>query len=407
MKRKLLLLLVLICGSTYAQCVFPVVTDFECTPASATLGGKGVVSVSNPFSGDPNTSANVGEFTDDGTDPWDNLHIDFGTAIDLSQNFRFNLKVYSTATIQVLVKLQGGTTPAREFWLDISPNTWDEHKINLESHKSEGHDEVIIFFNAGVDTGTTSDVYYIDDIFFDEPETYCEYPLINDFECDFPSHTGGGTALTTIANIDASGANTSPNIGRWVDNGTDGWDGLIISYGEAIDLSYLHQLKVKLYSPTSIKILAKLQGGTTAREIWSDFSLVNTWQEFVFDFSAYRTDGNTEFVLFFNAGETSGTTSDVYYIDDLKFDGILSTQRPSSEEVVVNVYPNPFTDQIQVSSDVDLETYVLKDLTGKVLQEDIIDSRSISIDASDHASGLYFLYVYSNDFEKVFKIIKN
>ena len=145
----------------------------------------------------------------------------------------------------------------------------------------------------------------------------CVDPVISDFECDPPSHPFTG-AITSIANPVSGGINTSANVGQYTDNGTDGYDNLYVDYGTTIDLSTNNQLKFKIYSPTSIQVLAKLEGGTV-QEIWSSFSAVNTWEEFTFDFSASAGNGNTKVILFFNATVTTGTASDVYFIDDLKW----------------------------------------------------------------------------------------
>ena len=57
-----------------------------------------------------------------------------------------------------------------------------------------------------------------------------------------------------------------------------------VNYGSDYNLNTHNKLKFKLYSSSSIQVLAKLEGGS-AIEKWSDFSAVNTWQEFSYDFS--------------------------------------------------------------------------------------------------------------------------
>ena len=43
--------------------------------------------------------------------------------------------------------------------------------------------------------------------------------------------------------------------------------------------------------------MVKLEGGT-AVEKWSDFSSINTWEEFNYDFSDAVSNGNTKVVYF-------------------------------------------------------------------------------------------------------------
>ena len=95
MKKLLLLSLTFMSYIAFSQCVDPIISDFECSPPSHTLGGNGVTSLANPVSGGINTSANVGEFTDDGLNAWDNLEVDYGAPIDLSTTNFLKIKIYS------------------------------------------------------------------------------------------------------------------------------------------------------------------------------------------------------------------------------------------------------------------------------------------------------------------------
>ena len=71
---------------TFGQCSDPVITNFECGDASQTILGNGIITVANTFQTGINKSANIGEYSDDGTNGWDNLLIDFESEIDLSSN---------------------------------------------------------------------------------------------------------------------------------------------------------------------------------------------------------------------------------------------------------------------------------------------------------------------------------
>ena len=73
-------------------------------------------------------------------------------------------------------------------------------------------------------------------------------------------------------------------MGKYTDNGSEPWDAFILNYGNPINLNTYNKLKFKLYTSSSIQILAKIEGGS-AVEKWSDFSVVDSWQEFTYDFS--------------------------------------------------------------------------------------------------------------------------
>jgi hypothetical protein len=404
MKKLLLISFTFISYIAFSQCVDPVISDFECDPPSNPFSGA-ITSISNPVSGGINTSANVGQYTDDGTDGWDNLNIDYGTTIDLSTNNILKFKIYAPSSIQVLAKIEGGT--AQEIWSDFSAvNTWEEFTFDFSASAGNGNTKVVLFFNADVTTGTASDIYYIDDLEWGAAPTTCVDPILSDFECTLPSQPLTG-AITTIANPVSGGINTSANVGEYIDNGTEGFDALTIDYGTAIDLSINNQLKFKIYSPTSIQVLAKLEGGT-AQEIWSSSSAVSTWEEFTYDFSASAGNGNTKVVLFFNADVTTGTASDIYYIDDLEWgENPTASANDITLDNALSVSPNPANNNINISSKVVIDGYQLSDITGKIIvSKTNKELNSFTIDISTESSGLYFLTIKSGSSSKTLKVIK-
>ena len=48
--------------------------------------------------------------------------------------------------------------------------------------------------------------------------------------------------------------------------------------------------------------------------------MINSWQEFSYDFSDSISKENTTLVLFFNAGQSNGSNQDVYFIDNLRWE---------------------------------------------------------------------------------------
>ena len=383
---------------SYSQCVAPIITNFECGMPTQNILGNGIASITNTIQNGINSSNNIGEYTDDGTNGWDNLLIDYSTVIDLSSNPYLSFKLYSPSSIQVMVKLEGGT--AVEKWSDFSSiNTWEEFNYDFSDAVSNGNTKVVLFFNAGVETGTTNDVYYIDDILWTNSTSIL--PIISDFESLNSSVPMAGN-IQRVSNPYYSGINTSTNAGQYTDDGTNGWDNLLIDYSTVIDLSSNPYLSFKLYSPSSIQVMVKLEGGT-AVEKWSDFSSINTWEEFNYDFSDAVSNGNTKVVLFFNAGVETGTTNDVYYIDDIKWSSTLSVEN-SRKTPELNSYPNPVDDIIRVESMNNINSFVIHDIQGKnLISKKDINKKSFEIDISMLKPGTYFL---KSIFEKEIKTLK-
>ncbi|QTE22402.1 T9SS type A sorting domain-containing protein [Polaribacter cellanae] len=424
--KKILLLIILISYNGFAQCVDPVITNFECTPASYTLTGA-LVSVANPFSSGVNTSANVGQYTDDGTAAFDNLTFDKGAAINLTTNNVLKFKVYSTKKAPLVVKLEGGTTPAKEINLSLDvTNKWIEYTVDFSSENTSNHQKIVFFFNFNKTDGTTTDMYYVDDIRW-ETSTTSTAPVLTDFESTKPSDgeffgtpLAGSTnlKLTIVSNHVASGINLSKNIGKYKDDGTNGFDGLVFDYGSPIDLTTNNFLKIKLYTPTSVQILAKLEGGANAVEIYSPFSTdngpLNSWIEFTFDFSTYSNnssggDANTKLVLFLNPAKTNGTTSDIYYLDDIVWSSSATAGINNlALEKEILAFPTITKDHINIkTASNNIQNINVYNVSGqKVIQNKNINKQEYLLDISTLSKGIYFVKVKSNKNVKDIKIIK-
>ncbi len=398
MNQKIFFLFSVVSYFSYCQCVAPIITNFECGMPTQNILGNGITSISNLYQTGINNSINIGQYTDDGTNGWDNLMFDYSTEIDLSSYPYLSFKLYSPSSIQVMVKLEGGT--AVEKWSDFSSiNTWEEFNYDFSDAVSNGNTKVVLFFNAGVQTGTTNDVYYIDDIRWSNSTSIL--PIISDFESLNSSVPMIGD-IQKVSNPYHSELNTSTNVGQYTDDGTNGWDNLMFDYSTEIDLSSYPYLSFKLYSPSSIQVMVKLEGGT-AVEKWSDFSSINTWEEFNYDFSDAVSNGNTKVVLFFNAGVQTGTTNDVYYIDDIKWSSTLSIEN-SRKIYELTSYPNPVYDIIRVESMININSFVIYDIQGKnLISKKNINKKSVEIDISMLNSGTYFL---KNILEKEIKTLK-
>ena len=400
MRNFILFITLLSAYFTSGQCSDPVITNFECGDANQTILGNGINSVVNTFQSGINKSANIGEYTDDGTSGWDNLLIDFVSEIDLTSNPYLSFKLYSTTSIQVLAKLEGGSEI--ELWSDYSlENTWEEFNFDFSDAVANGNTKLVLFFNAAQESGTSSDIYYVDDIRFTNSTN--NYPTISDFESLNPSVPLSGN-IQTVSNPFYDGINTSTSVGEFIDDGTNGWDNLLIDFDSEIDLSSNPFLTFKLHSSSSIQVLAKLEGGTDA-EVWSDYSAENTWEEFNFDFSTSIGNGNTKLILFFNAAQESGTSTDIYYIDDIRFTSSLSSIDEGISKF--KMYPNPVANFVKIISNDITNSYKLYDIRGRlILAENHLYKKNFEIDISNLDSDIYILNIYSETKQESFKILK-
>ena len=305
-----------------------IISDFECQKNYELLNGNSnVITTNNPYPDALNNTMFVGAFIDDGTNPSDALIIDFGGPIDLINNAQLHIKINSSITAPIMARLYGGSLPQEVSTNIIISGEWVNYIFDF-SNADNDHTNLKIFFNNGVSNGNSDQIFYIDELMFltapcDEPITEnCigvveDVNIISDWNCQ--QNYEIENAIPIVSNPQISCENRSQFVGEYADNGIEPWDAFILNYGAPINLNNFNKLKFKLFSSSSIQVLAKLEGGS-AIEKWSDFSLVNTWQEFSYDFSDSVSNGNTTLVLFFNAGQTNGSNEDIYFIDDFRWE---------------------------------------------------------------------------------------
>ncbi len=302
-----------------------IINDFNCQQNSIIPGFVPNEIVVNPEINAANPSDAVLQVTDNGTDAWDALVFDYGGVIDLSTKNYLKIKILSTRAAPLLAKLEGGTSGPKEVWGNIDVvDQWAEYTFDFSDQAAENHQKVVFFFNGGQTDGTATDIYYIDDIEFDVFDPCSgiatDLSIVNDFECQQNYAVVCCIDTVIIANPDESGINTSSEVLEATDNGTDAWDALVFDFGQSIDLSTNNQLKIKILSTNTVPLLAKLEGGSSApAEVWGNIDTANVWTEYTFDFSSQAAENHNKIVLFFNGGETNGTETDIYYIDDIKW----------------------------------------------------------------------------------------
>jgi len=140
-----------------------IISDFECQQNYAFP--ETVITIDNSLKGGINESEKIGEFSDDGKNAWDNFIVEFPTAINLAEKNQLKLMIHSDKIVQFLVKLENGTSPASEVWMDITKTgEWVEYTVDFSSQKDANHTRLVVFFNAGKDDGESTDKYYLDNI---------------------------------------------------------------------------------------------------------------------------------------------------------------------------------------------------------------------------------------------------
>lgn len=142
-----------------------IVNDAECQQNYTIQGNVSSQIIANPNISGLNTSTNVIEVNDNGTEAFDFLLFSNGSAIDLSVRNILKIKVLTSKSIPIIAKLEGGSSSPFEITSTIDTvGVWTEYTFDFSSQASANHQSLLLFFNAGQTNGSNPDTYYIDDI---------------------------------------------------------------------------------------------------------------------------------------------------------------------------------------------------------------------------------------------------
>jgi hypothetical protein len=277
--------------------------------------------VANPDSNSVNGSDFCGQYVKSGLHSYSLLLADRGTPFDLSILNQFHLNVRSQVPSQVLLKLEGaGGNIERTKDIGVT-NDWQDYTFDFSDAKDNtGLTKVILFFDPGVEM--SADTYQFDNLVA-LPQGACKGvtlnpDMIDDFECNRnATYVNGWDSLSVVNNPTPNGVNASAKVGRYGDPSTEQWAALVLDHQNPIDLSTRNQLNVKIWSPRTVPILFKLEGGSSPQnEIFANVETAGQWVQYAIDFSGEALSSHKKIVIFFNAG-MDPQAGDVYYIDDI------------------------------------------------------------------------------------------
>ena len=338
--------------------------DFEgngnITWDSATTGsndaGLGVnfSTVTNPDASGINTSGNVGRYEDTGAQ-YANMSFDNSSKFDLSSSNQVRVKVYvptpstaHTQPAQLAVKLQDASsstpwTSQVEVIQQYQYDVWQELIFDFSGQSAATiFDRIVVQFNSENNNETI--IGYIDDFKLTNDTsaaaTVTSAPALpsDDFEGNgnitWDSATTGsndaglGVNFSTVTNPDASGINTSGNVGRYEDTGAQ-YANMSFDNSSKFDLSSSNQVRVKVYVPTPstahtqpAQLAVKLQDASSSTPWTSQVEVIqqyqyDVWQELIFDFSGQSAATIFDrIVVQFNSENNNETI--IGYIDDFK-----------------------------------------------------------------------------------------
>lgn len=298
-----------------------IIDDFECNRNATYVNGWDSLSVvNNPHPNSVNSSAKVGQYVDPVTEQWATILLDFQNPYDLSTKNQLHVKIWSPRIVPILFKLEGGSSPQKEIFMDVpDAGQWVNYVIDFSGEALANHTKLDFFFNAGQDP-QLGDVYYIDDIYWSEKTDLA----LEDFE--------GGTAnlpwepleqqtvlngtFAVVDNPDASGTNTSAYVGEYT-KGVAAFSTLAAVAPGLIDISSRPQYNLDVWAANPGTVTLQLESVTQGlKDVTRDIETGAAWQHVSFDFTDYQSISDwASLRLLFNAGvEEEG---EVFYFDNL------------------------------------------------------------------------------------------
>jgi beta-glucanase (GH16 family) len=342
-----------------------------------TSTGTYTPNVANPASSAVNNSAKVAKYVRNAAEIYDVLFFDTKTNIDdaallKNQTNKIQVDVYSTAPVGTVITLSlensAVSLPANfplgrnstYVGLSTKQNQWETITFYYNSTPDEGTsnlavNQMVFLFNSG---SSTSDTYYFDNIRIGSTkpaDTYTPGTVYEDYQNirNLTFKDANGTYTPAFANPNASGINTSANVGKYVRNSVEKYDNIAfnVTINNIADFkSGTKKFAMDVYTSAPVGSLVTWQAESSA-SVPSNYPTgrhsvyqavvkqTNTWHTLIFSYQnapdASTADNEVNrFVFLFEPNSNSGNT---YYFDNLRNVNLVTTENPP-----LDVLPSPW-----------------------------------------------------------------
>ncbi|MBL0738587.1 family 16 glycosylhydrolase [Flavobacterium sp. GN10] len=325
--------------------------------------------VANPGSNSVNSSANVAKYVRNASEQYDVLFFNTQTSIEdaglfKNQTNKIMIDVYTTAPIGTVVSMNfensATSLPANYptgrnssyVAITTKQNQWETLTFYYNSSPDAGTsnlavNQMVLLFNSG---SYTSDTYYFDNIRIGStklPDTFTPGIVYEDYQTihNITFRDAIGTYTANTANPNASGINTSSNVGKYVRKSTELYDNF--SFNTTLNnigdfKTGTKKFAMDVYTSAPVGSIISWQAESSA-SVPSNYPVgrhsiyqgvvkqSNAWHTITFtyvstpDASTPDNDVN-RFVFLFEPGTNSGNT---YYFDNLRALNLVSTETPN------------------------------------------------------------------------------
>lgn len=390
--------------------VINIVDDYECQRNFNQIfyGGGDLEVVNNPHLTPENGSLKVGEYTDPsgaGTE-FAGIGIELPGPPDLSLYNHLSLQVWAPYdNVPFLFKLEGSGAPNEVFDTLPEGNKWYKFDIDFSGAVGTQHTKLVFFPNVLSPTG--GGTYFFDNIRWARAG-YSGCILDNETALttfNFKYFANGAlenASAEVISNPNPSGINTSSKVGKFVKVGNAlPFAGMYTdpNLESPIDWKGVKTVKAKVHMDHIGNFAVKVEGSATgapAFEIPVANTLINQWEELIFNFAAVPDNGEyRRITLFFDLGIDATGTDVTSYFDDIVIGngacGSVSTFSPA-EVASMRVSPNPTTDYLLVENMENVVRLEVFDLYGRrVSVANTMGDSVTDLNVSQFPAGMYLL----------------
>jgi hypothetical protein len=303
--------------------------DFEGTPPIFTefgdIGSTQVVT--NPDLGGINTTNHTAQLDKAiGSEVWGGTFFELNNqAIDFGGIKKMRFKTYSPFVGKVVkLKLENADASITHEvdMVTTVANSWELLTFDFADAPEAEYIRVVVFF----DFGTIGDgsLYYFDEMEVGEGSIVSTVPslMIEDFEGTPPVFIEFGNieAPLIIPNFDTSGINNTLTVASQLKTaGSEVWAGSFFEVSPSLDLGSYNNLSVMTYAPVVgavIKLKLENADASTTYELDLESTVLNEWEELVYDFSDAPEADYTRIVIFFDFGNPGNDS--IYYYDQFQ-----------------------------------------------------------------------------------------
>jgi hypothetical protein len=236
---------------------------------------------------------------------------------------------------------------------------------------------------ATTPTGTNSNWY--EDGFLNNG--YTGAMKVNIYTSSFFATTFNSWLITPAFNLSAGGYRVKFDYG-------------LTAYGDTVASN--------LGSDDAVQFLVSQDGGTTwtVLQTWdTNTSPSNISNQYSLDLTAY-TGVNTKFAFYATNGTVADASDVEFFIDNLVVEqNVLSTHETGTAKNTIKVYPNPFTEVLNISDAVNVKNVMVTDVVGRLIKT--IANPSSVLQLGELKQGMYLVTLEMKDGSRqTFKVIK-